>query len=541
MRRPPQTRRSSCSQGHPARRATRRAGERTLVAPPGGGSAALLGALVALIVLVPQLRLADGELMSPDAAGYLDIARRFWTHGSLSTGFNPYQFWPDRTHPFLPYVQPLYPILVGWVALIGGIRGLIAANLVLFAAACGLTTALAARFAGRATAVFAGLLVGFASNTLYSAIHPWTEPLHLLVMLAAIGAFAHPRVPRVAVGAILGASVLIRFAGVYNAAALLLAVPIVRGVNARAAKEAALILAGLLAVAVPYEAFCLLRYGALYPEYLAASRSWAIAAGSGGGSFRHGLPALVVDTPRLGAGLLLGRGVAHLHELVHVLGWGAPLGLVALAGLFGPARREPVFTTFVLQGIVSIVAIAASFAWLETIEPERYTLVAFFTLVPAGLAVLRSLARAVAKEHATKVEWALAGSLALFFAWSLTGWAYFMRIYGVGVPPEAEAYAVERNQVSAWIREHSAPDALIASDFLQDPVLTERSVVALPNGKEQESPGALENFFAVWSPHLVLTGSGDLARTVAQGGSYRPAVRTAHIYVLERGSATAAR
>ena len=412
-------------------------------ASPGRAIDPLLAWAVAAIVLAAQLRLADGELMSPDAAGYLDIARRFWMHGSLATGYNPYQFWPGATHPFLPYVQPLYPILVGWTAVLGGIHAMIVANLVLFAAACGLVTALSAHFAGRVTAVLAGLLVGFSSIALSSAMHPWTEPLHLLVLLAAIAAFAHPRAPRVAVGAILGASALIRFAGVYNA-------------------------------------------------------------------------------------------FAHVRELVHVLGWGALLGLAALAALFGPLRREPVFTAFVVQGIAALFAISASFAWLEKIEPERYALVSFFTLVPAGLAALRFAARALAKPHPVAIEWGYGAAVALLFAWSLASWAGFMRVYGVGIPPEAEAFATERNQVAAWVREHSTPDELIASDLLQDPALTERSMVALPRGKQLDPEHALDEFLAVWSPRLILTGSGDVARMLAGERAYHPAVRSAHIYVLER-------
>ena len=531
-RRPPQPQKTSSRK--PPDRSARRPTHGVPVASPGAEMDALLGLVVAAIVLTAQLRLADGELMSPDAAGYLDIARRFWMHGSLSTGFNPYQFWPGATHPFLPYVQPLYPILVGWTAVLGGIHAMIVANLILFAAACGILTALSARFAGRVTAVLAGLLIGFSSIALYSAMHPWTEPLHLLVLLGAIAAFARPRTPRVAVGAILGASALIRFAGVHNAAALILAVPFVRGWNARALREAVVILAGFLAVTVSYEAFCLLRYGALYPEYLAASRSWAIAAESGGGSFRHALPALVVHGPRVPVGLLLAQGFAHVRELVHVLGWGAPLALAAVAALFGPLRREPVFTVFVVQGIASLFAISASFAWLETIEPERYALVSFITLVPAGLAALRFAARALAKPHPVAIEWGWGAAVALLFAWSLTGWTGFMRVYGVGIPPEAEAFATERNQVAAWVREHSTPDELIASDLLQDPALTERSVVALPRGKQLDPEHALDEFLAVWSPRLILTGSGDVARVLAGESAYRPAVRSAHLYVLER-------
>ena len=504
----------------------------------GPGLDGWLGALVALVVLAPQLRLADGELMSPDAAGYLDIARRFWGHGSLATGFDFYQFWPGATHPVLPYMQPLYPILLGWTAL-GGVRGMIAANLVVFAAACGLTTALTARFAGRITAIFAGLLLGFSSNALYTAIHPWTEPLHLLVLLVAIGAFARPSVPRPVVGVILAASALVRFAGIYNAAGLLLAVPLVRGWNAAARKEVLAILAGFLAVAVPYEAFCLLRYGALYPEYLAAAKDWTIATQSGGGSFRRAIPALVVHAPALPSGLLVARGAAHLVEFARALGWGGLLAVAAVAGLFGPRRREPVFAVFVVQGVFAMFAISASFAWLEKIEADRYALVSFFTLVPTGLATLRLAARALLKAHSAAVEWAFGAFLAVAFAWCLMSWTVFMRIYGVGIPPQNESYLAERDRVAAWIDAHAPADVLVATSLLQDPVLTEHSVIALPRGKQLVPPRALEEFLGVWAPRLVVTGNPDLAGALAKVSPYRPAMRTDHIWVLERADAPA--
>lgn len=500
----------------------------------GRGLDALLGIAVAIAVLAPQLRLANGELMSPDAAGYLDVARRFWRHGSLATGFDFYQFWPGATHPVLPYMQPLYPILLGWTAVLGGVRAMIAANLVVFASACGVVTALTARFAGRVVAVFAGLLLGFSSNALYSAIHPWTEPLHLLFLLLAVGAFAHRSVPRPVVGAILAASALVRFAGVYNAAALLVAVPLVRGWNAAALKEVAAVLAGFLAIAVPYEAFCLLRYGVPYPEYLAAARDWTIATQSGGGTFRRAIPALVVHAPHLPAGLLVARGAGHVMELARALGWGALPAIAAIAGLCGPQRREPVFTVFVVQGVFAILAISASFAWLERIEGDRYALVSFFTFVPAGLATLRAAARALAKTHSRRIDGVLGVLLAIVFVWSLSSWTTFMRYYGVGIPAQVEPYLAERDQVAGWIREHTAPEALIATSLLQDPVLTEHPVVALPRGKQLAAPHALDEFLAVWSPQLVVTGNPDLASTLAKGTGYRPAIRSEHIWVLER-------
>ena len=513
----------------------RRSPARATVSRPRGGTLeVLLGAAVAVIVLAPQLRLANGELMSPDAAGYLDIARRFWGHGSLATGYDFYQFWPGATHPVLPYMQPLYPILLGWTAVLGGVRAMIAANLVVFAAACGLVTALTVRLAGPVVAVFAGLLLGFSSNALYSAIHPWTEPLHLLVLLVAIGAFARPSVPRPVVGALLAASALVRFAGVYNAAALLVAVPLVRGWNAGAWKEAGAIFAGFLAVAVPYEAFCLLRYGALYPQYLAAARDWTIATQSGGGSFRPALPALVVHAPHVGAGLLVTQGAGHVREMARALGWGALPAIAACAGLFGPQRREPVFTVSVVQGIFTILAISASFAWLGKIEAERYALVSFFTFVPTGLATLRTAARALAKAHSRLIEGALGVILAGAFVWSLASWTTFMRYYGTGIPVPVESYLAERDQVATWIRAHLAHGGLIATSLLQDPVLTEHAVVGLPRLKQLEAPHALDEFLAVWKPQLVVTGNPDLASALAKNPAYRPAIRSEHIWVLER-------
>lgn len=499
----------------------------------GRGLDAWLGAIVALIVLAPQLRLADGELMSPDAAGYLDIARRFWGHGSLVTGFDFYQYWPGATHPVLPYMQPLYPILLGWTAVLGGVRAMIAANLVVFAIACGLTTTLTARVGGRVTAVFAGLILGFSSNALYSAIHPWTESLHLLVLLVAIGAFARPSVPRPLVGVLLAVSALVRFAGVYNAAGLLLAVPLVRGWNRGALKDVVAILAGFLAVAIPYEAFCLLRYGALYPEYLAAAKDWTIATQSGGGTFRRAIPALLLHAPALPPGLLVAQATAHLVEFARALGWGALLAVAAIAGLYGPLRRDPVYAVLVVQGVFAMLAISASFAWLDKIEADRYALVSFFALVPTGLATLRLAARALANSHAA-VEWAFGAILAAAFVGCLASWTVFMRFYGNGIPPQNEPYLAERDRVADWIRARATPDVLIATSLLQDPVLTGHAVIALPRGKQLEAPRVLEEFLAVWSPRFVVTGNPDLANAVAKIPSYRPATGTEHIWVLER-------
>jgi len=538
MRRAHRPTRATAARPRPAgRRAEAEAGS----APPGAPARqpvpdGLVILALTLVLYFVHLGFARDERLSPDAAGYLDMGRNLFSgRGAVST-YNLYQYWPGIEHPMLPYMQPLYPVLCGLLWGLGGLSTVTAFNILLFALNCGLVYRLAAPLLGRPTAAMVGLLVGFSPTMLFSAIHPWTEELHLTTLLGAVLLYLRPGFPRFAVGVLLAIGCLVRFAGLYNAAGLLAAGFFVHGLSRRAWREAAWIAAGFLAVAVPYEVFCLLRYGSLYPEYPAAATRYTLAVSDGGAVYRDSLPVLnVARAAAPAAGVLVARFGSHAAGLVDAFGAAAPLGVAAL---FAPwlrttARRDPALVTLLCLGVISIVAYSASLAWLPGIEGARYSVVPFMTLVPAGIAATRAAA-ARWLHRPSRVFWV--GSLApiaLTLLALIPAYRAFVHEYQVRYPASLVEYRAERDEVCAWIREHAAKDALVASEFLKDPIFFERPFVSLPSGAALDSLG-LSRFLAMYRPDYVFFANPVTARYFSGGTEYWLAKRTRRLILLER-------
>ena len=503
---------------------------------PGPDRDLLVASALAWLVFLPHLPMAWVEHITPDAAGYLDMGRNLFTgRGAVST-YNLYQFWPGTQHPMLPYMQPLYPVVCGLLWMLDGLRAVISFNILLLGVNCALVYFLIRRVTGRPAAFLTGALLGFAPNLLLTAIHPWTEQLHLFTLLVAVLLFRNERVPRFWVGALLGISCLVRFAGVYNVAAVLAAVFVLHGFGRRAFGEFAKMLAGLLAIAIPYESFCLLRYGALYPEYLAAAKQYTSAVASGGAVYRDSLPALAVPAaPALAPGLVFSRVLSHMTELVKACGPAAVLALAAALGLIlrGERRREPDLAVFACLGVFSILAYAVSLVWLPAIEAARYSVVPFVTLVPAGVAVIRGEVARRLKPSAWTLWWGTVAVFAILFALTIPAYAKFRNWYDEGYPRSLENYWSARADMHAWIRANAPKDALVASEFLKDPIFFERPFVALPSGKALE-PKAMDSYLAAFAPDYILYANPKTAQYMMTRSDYRMAHRNALLGLLER-------
>lgn len=497
----------------------------------------LLAAIaIVLLVYLPHLRLAATEHLTPDAAGYLDMGRNLISGRGAVTTYNLYQYWPGTDHPTLPYMQPLYPLVCGLLWKVDGLRGVVSLNILLFALNCALVYLLARRMIGRPAAFLASLLLGISPSLLLSAIHPWTEQLHLLTLLWAVLVLAHGKTPGFWIGVLLGAGCLVRFAGLYNVAALLVAVLVLHGFRSSGWKEFALILAGFLAIAVPYELFCLFRYGKLYPEYLAAAKRYTIAVASGGASYHDVLPVLrVAAEPALAAGALAGRIGSHLAELLKAFGPAAALALTAPLGfvMSGALRREPRFLVLVCLGVFSLLGYAVSLAWTPGIEAARYSIVPIVTLVPAGLAALRGAATRWLGVAESRFSLGTLAVVAILIGLTFPGHAGFMWKHEVEHPGLLRHYRVAREDIHGWIRTHAPAGALVASEFLKDPIYFERPFVALPAGKALE-PAAFESFLAAYSPDYILFANPRIASFLAARSDYRLVRRNDLLVLVER-------
>ncbi len=496
-------------------------------------------ALVLAIVIVGyffHLPLAAYEHLTPDAAGYLDMGINLFSGRGAVTTYNLYQYWPGTQHPFPAYMQPGYPILAGLLYKLDGIRGVTSFNLLLNAVNGGLLYLLSRRALGRTTALLAALYVSFHPNLLYTAIHPWTEPLHTATLLAALMLFLNDRISRVWVGVLLGIGCLVRFAGVYNAAALFVAVAVLHGFRRRTFAECAGMAAGFLAVMVPYELFCLVRYGAIYPEYLAAAKRYTIAMNEGGAVYRDALPVLGVSgIPSPGLREMAGHFTNHVTALLRTMGPTAWLGGAAVAGTAWrrAGARDPFLVATTCVGVLSILAYAASLAWNRGIEQDRYSVLPIAMLVPAGFAVVRAALTRPAAGPELRFWLGTAAVAGFLFAMTFTSYARFRLKHGFQFPESLNEYRAERSEVVSWIKANAPKDAKVASEFLKDPFYFERPFVSLPSGKAL-APEPFNRFLDVYRPEYLLFANPATARLISDRGGYRIALRTARLILLER-------
>lgn len=498
----------------------------------------LLMLVLVAAVFLPLLPLSQAQMLSPDASVYLDAGRSLFAGRGLVSSFNLYQYWSGKTHPFLPYMHPIYPVFAGAIFALAGLPAVIAANLLLFGVNIALVYLLATRITDRITAFAIALVLGFTSGFAYSAFFPWTEPLHLTALLVTLLLYARPGVPRAAIGGLLAIGWLIRAASLFPAVALLAAIAVSQGPRTRRAwVDVAKVTAGFLAVALPYELVCLVRWGALYPEYFSQSKIWTIAMTGGGGEYARTAPMLrFADAPRIPAPVLAGGMLAHVLEFLRTLGVLAPLALIAPLALLGPRRREPVFTALVLQGALSIVAHSASMAWMKRLEAERYAVVSFATLVPAGIATLRRLAARLLGEGETRFR--LGSGAALVILGVIIGgtWLPFVRFYEEEYPRRNQRYAAARDDLYAWVRANTRSDALVGSELLQDAFLLERPVVSMPSVRDPAIDAKrLDGFLTVYAPEAVITRTPPLEALLSARG-YREGLRRSPLVVMVRAS-----
>jgi hypothetical protein len=137
--------------------------------------------------------------------------------------------------------------------------------------------------------------MGFSPLVVLPAIFPWTEQLHLFLLLLTIFICLRNKEVGLLIGALLAVICIVRMAAVYNALAFAIALVILRGFSKRAVKEYGKASVAFLAFLSLYELLCFCKYGALYPQYFAASKTYRMAEIYPGAFYRNALPVLNME------------------------------------------------------------------------------------------------------------------------------------------------------------------------------------------------------------------------------------------------------
>ncbi|MBI5209850.1 MAG: hypothetical protein HY927_07760 [Elusimicrobia bacterium] len=489
---------------------------------------------IALGVFLFNISFAAFGFMSPDASLYLDIGRNILSGKGAVTSSNFYHFWLAKHHPALPYVPPLYPVFAGVVWKLAGLKGAIGANILLLGANCGLLYAILSRTSGRLAAALAALLVGVTFPVVKTSIYPWTEQLHLLFLLSAFHLHLAGRRKDVLVGVILGASCLVRVASLHNIAAFALSRVVLEGLSREALLRQAKTALGVLAVLLPYEAFCWLAYGIVFPEYPAASKTFTLAGYHPGAYYALAMPVLRAPPIPLETGTIAMRFLAHLGSFITAFDTAvfalvlAPLLLI----LNRERRRDPVLVTLLAQGFVPILLFSISFTWRPDVDGPRYLLIPLVAIMSSTLVLTRDLAAGFLEGLEKRWRLATALSAVPFFALALPE-TWESRRNPLLLRPDLTADHVrDRDVVYRWIRENTPEDSLVVSDQIMDSFLFDRPFVCFPFGAAY-TPTNVEGFLSVYKPDYALTNNPQLYPFLLKRG-YASVMETRSLAVLRR-------
>jgi len=322
------------------------------------------------------------------------MGRNLWTGKGAVTSFNVYQFWPGKSYPFLPYMQPIYPVLAGFLWVFSGYGAVVGFNIFLAAVNVLVLYFLLKQRLGAVWAFCAVLLVACSKNYIFPAIYPWTEHLHLLFLLGALWVYLNVDRSLFLVGLILGASLLVRVAGMYDIFCFLVSLVFFKGLSRSFWKDCLQLGAGVLAVIGPYEIACYALYGKIYPQYLSAAMIYRMSEIKTGAFYQNGFPVLNIFGTQTPLHAALMNMKSHFVQLFLVFGSLAPFGLFALfwGGYDVVKRRERLTTLLYCQAAGLLIFYPVSLYWLGHIESLRYSLIPYLALISLGMIYLKELA-----------------------------------------------------------------------------------------------------------------------------------------------------
>ena len=468
-----------------------------------------------LVIFLPNLPLASVELMQPDGCGYLDMGRNLFSGKGAVISYNLNQYWPGKYHPFLPYMQPVYGVIAGLIWLLFGLKTVIGFNIALHAVNCVLLYLILRIFSDRTTSLLIALFMGFSKNLIFPAMAPLTEPLHLLFLLSAILIYLKYRNANFWVGAILALSCLVKASSFYSIFAFAVSVIILKGFSKESFRGLVRLAIGFLAVFLTYELFCYIKYGAFYPQYLAAAKTYKNAETFAGAFYRDNAPVLNMPSVRLGMNSIR----ANIHG--NFTGFIKSFGAVKYAMLPAPLffiyelikKRSSLVIIFFVQGFCLLFGYTLLHSWSPIYEFDRFSVISLITLGSVGFLSLKEIINSAFSRMEKRAVLSAAVFAVIFFAFFYFQVRSYLSFRSFAIEvffQNKKAYRENRDGMYEWIRKNTETDALIASQYLADAFLFDRPFVSLPPGETLIEKNLID-FLDVYKPDHVLTYDNNLA------------------------------
>lgn len=496
----------------------------------------ILGASIFLLIFLTNVSLAKIEFLQPDSSGYLDMGRNLFSGRGAFISYNLNQYWPGKYYPFLPYIQPIYGIIAGFIWIFFGLKAVIGFNIFLHAINYVLLFAILRLYSDRITSFLIAVFMAFSPDLIFSAIAPLTEELHLFFLFFAILAYVRYKDANFWVGVILALSCLVRISSIYNVIAFLLAMFIIKGFSKEAFKGYGKALLGFLMILGTYELFCYYVYGVFYPEYLTAAKIYRSAEIYPGAFYKIGIPVLNMPPLKLSIDAIGKNILSNLTGFIK--GFGVIKFIMPLAVIFFIfdilKKKTPVIIILFLQGFAIFLGYALIHGWSPIYEFSRFSMITIITLGGLGFLAIRETADWLFLEIKKPFVISIALFAAIFavFAYiEFKEYASFRKNCDFFLQRNI-TYRKQRDEIHQWIKRNTENDDLIASDYLADAFLLERPFVSLPPGEALNEKN-IKRYLDIFKPECVLTYNETLAVYLKNVG-FREVMKKEQMILLQR-------
>lgn len=463
--------------------------------------------VILLLTLFLNIPLANNMLLSPDACGYLDMGRSLFTGKGAVTSYNIYQFWTGKYYPFPPYMPPLYPLVCGLLMFLSGLKAVIGFNILLFSINCSLLYIILRLVSTRSICFLITIFVAFLTNFVNAAVYPWTEQLHLFLLLLALYLYLKNKKASFLIGIILAVSCLVRVAGLFNFVGFIVSLIIIRGFSKEALKEYARVALSFAGVLLFYELFCYLKYEAFYPQYLSAAKVYAAMKIFPGGFYNNTFPVLNMPPLNPGGGTFLNVCKHFLDFVIAFKSMSFMLVIVPLAAVYELIKRKNIlFVVLFFQGAAVLFFYVFGSSWYpESIAAMRYSIIPLIMFCSIGFLYIEKILTTLIPKRMKFFSTSVFLVMILSFLCVNISEYFEFRKYSIDIYPVLWSdFNKSRDQMYEWIRTNIEPDALIASERNTDPFLFNRPFVSLPPG-EAATGKNLTDYIRIYKPDYVLT------------------------------------
>lgn len=469
--------------------------------------------LILFVCIIFKIFLAFYSNDTADACGYLDITRNIISGKGIVTSYNLYQYWPGNIYyPALPYMQFLFSIIITPVYYIfRTIESVSVFNVFIAGLNSVLLYIFLSRYYRKNLAFWAAFLVGIAPQMQFTSIFPWTEQMHICFLIAglmmAISGIEKGSNSRLfSSGVMMCLGYFVRVANLYAVAAFLISFWFLRKNYKGMLNKAAIFTAGFMAVLIPFQAFCLIKYKVFYPEYPSISVVYRLSKLIPGAYYSHIKPVLRILplNPTYKIHLFLKYFMPHITDFL--INLGLIVFFVIPLAIWVFRRRRIVEVFLFTLSITTIIFYVLTFYWLPVVEIFRYSLIPVISLLPLVLIMAWEVKTIFKKEYLNR----LFGNWVFILIVSILAFVYTKEAVEWNIGRGSSNYIHKRkyfyglqHEVLSWVDNNAGQEDLIATDLVQNTHFLGRPIVSLPIGMAMGTKN-IADYLDIYKPRLIL-------------------------------------